>query len=293
MTSRDTSIQVELERGAMAAEPDRITDRLIEFQQQRISGAVYVDAVLEESISKSVFLFQDGWIIYAGMAIPEPGEFLAEISRYLPVTVLREALGFAAKRASVRRVVRALVKVGVVGWPEIAEAIRMQALTLLTELEDTVGQVRLEAGPTTFDLHHESQAPKLSVEALLAELARQRLESDARPVVLSVDDSPIARATIERHLGGDYQVVSCGTAADAIAALYRVDAIECLLLDLTLPDMDGLDLCGVIRKRFENLPIIMVTSRDGIADRLRGRMAGANRYITKPFLAAELLAAIA
>ena len=293
--SINASSQVAVQERTTSLEPGfgPIADLLVGFQQQGASGMVCVDAVLEGSVSKRVFLFQDGWVIYAGKAIPEPGEFLAEISQHLETTVLREALGFAAKRTSVRRVVDALVKVGVVGWSEVIEAVRLQVLSLLTELKGASGRVYLKSSASAFDLRYENGMTGFAIDELLAALDRGP-ERDFRPTIVSVDDSPIVHKIVERHLGQSYKIVRCQTAVDAISALYQEQGtIACLLLDLTLPDMDGLDLCGVVRKRFGDLPIVMLTSRDKITDRIRGRLAGANRYITKPFSPTELLAAVA
>jgi twitching motility two-component system response regulator PilG len=58
-----------------------------------------------------------------------------------------------------------------------------------------------------------------------------------------------------------------------------------------MPDIDGLDFCKTIRKipKFKDLPVIMVTARDGFVDKLKGQIAGTNKYITKPFQPEELL----
>jgi DNA-binding response OmpR family regulator len=69
------------------------------------------------------------------------------------------------------------------------------------------------------------------------------------------------------------------------------DRISLLILDLTMPDIDGLQLCRTIRSipKFKNLPIIMLTARDGFFDKIKGQMAGSDRYLTKTFEAEKLL----
>ena len=110
------------------------------------------------------------------------------------------------------------------------------------------------------------------------------------PIVLSVDDSPIVQVSIKRALAGHYNVLFTSEPVEAITIL-RQHSVELLLLDLTMPDMDGLDFCKMIRKnpKFRDLPIIMVTARDGLIDKMKGQLAGTNRYITKPFKPEELL----
>lgn len=110
------------------------------------------------------------------------------------------------------------------------------------------------------------------------------------PIVLSVDDSPIVQISIKRALSGHYNVLFASQASEALSILNQ-NSIELLLLDLTMPDIDGLDFCKTIRKipKFKDLPVIMVTARDGFVDKLKGQIAGTNKYITKPFQPEELL----
>ena len=70
------------------------------------------------------------------------------------------------------------------------------------------------------------------------------------------------------------------------------EAVDLVLLDLTLPDLDGLAVCRTLRARDERLPIIMLTARSEEADIVVGLDAGADDYITKPFRLAELLARV-
>ncbi|MDJ0900834.1 MAG: response regulator [Xenococcus sp. MO_188.B8] len=110
------------------------------------------------------------------------------------------------------------------------------------------------------------------------------------PTILSVDDSQIVQISIKRILTGRYNLLFASQAADALKILNR-NSVDLVLLDLTMPDVDGLDFCKIIRKipQFQNLPIIMVTARDGFFDKIKGQMAGSNGYITKPFKPEELL----
>jgi CheY-like chemotaxis protein len=110
------------------------------------------------------------------------------------------------------------------------------------------------------------------------------------PLVLSVDDSPIVQISIKRALSGHYEVLFASQASEALSILNH-KSIELLLLDLTMPDIDGLDFCKTLRKipKFRDLPVIMVTARDGLVDRMKGQIAGTTKYITKPFKPEELL----
>jgi CheY-like chemotaxis protein len=116
------------------------------------------------------------------------------------------------------------------------------------------------------------------------EVARQQA------TILVVDDSELMRQLISRVLSDCYHVLVVGTAMEAFALLDR-EPIELLLLDVSMPGIDGLELCRSVRNmsKFRNLPIVMVTAKDSFFDKVKGRMAGATEYLTKPFANEQLL----
>ncbi len=108
--------------------------------------------------------------------------------------------------------------------------------------------------------------------------------------VLVVEDAARLRAIVVQRLREDgYAVDHAGTGEQAIllAAATRYDAI---LLDLRLPDMDGFAVCEQLRRAGCWAPILMLTARDSLADRVAGLDVGADDYMTKPFDFPELLA---
>lgn len=111
------------------------------------------------------------------------------------------------------------------------------------------------------------------------------------PTVLAVDDSHTVLLVIERTLQqAGIQIV---TARDGLTALTRMvdDRPSLVLLDIQLPHLNGYSICQIIKKRwdFRQTPIIMLTGMDGIFDKMKGRLVGANEYLTKPFEPAQLL----
>jgi len=111
------------------------------------------------------------------------------------------------------------------------------------------------------------------------------------PSVLLVEDdaaiaAPLARA-LERE---DFRVTLVESGAEAIG-LARGN-IDLVLLDLTLPDIDGLEVCRAIRQTDRRLPVVILTARTDEADVVIGLDAGADDYVTKPFRLAELLARV-
>ena len=104
------------------------------------------------------------------------------------------------------------------------------------------------------------------------------------PIILSVDDSLIVQASIKRALQDDYKVLLSDNAVEALKILNN-NKVDLLLLDVTMPDIDGLEMCKTLRKipKFRQLPIVMVTARDTLIDKMKGQIAGTNHYLTKPF----------
>ena len=107
--------------------------------------------------------------------------------------------------------------------------------------------------------------------------------------VLLVEDEENLASLIEAYLGREGYGVVLASSGGAALELLDAEAIRLVVLDLNLPDMDGLDLCRQIRAR-SDVPIVMLTARDEPADRLSGLKAGADDYIGKPFSPAELVA---
>jgi len=112
----------------------------------------------------------------------------------------------------------------------------------------------------------------------------------ALPVVLSVDDSPIVQTMIRRALCEKYEVTSASSAVEALGVLNQ-RRVNLILLDVTMPEIDGFEFCRTIRKisKFKDIPVVMLTAKDGMIDRAKGHLAGTNRYLTKPVQKEELL----
>lgn len=110
------------------------------------------------------------------------------------------------------------------------------------------------------------------------------------PTVLVGEDDAGLRAALERVLRFEgYRVV---VAADGAEVLDQVDtsAPDCIVLDVNMPHVDGLAACRTLRRRGETLPVLLLTARHGVAERVEGLDAGADDYLVKPFAIEELLA---
>jgi CheY-like chemotaxis protein len=124
----------------------------------------------------------------------------------------------------------------------------------------------------------------------IADRINAPIEIDNRPIILSVDDSKIVQVSIRKAVGDLYNVQFASNAMDALNMLNTMP-ITLLLLDVTMPDIDGLELCRTIRNigKFKNLPIVMVTAKDGLLDKMKGQFAGSTHYLNKPVDREKLL----
>ncbi len=110
-------------------------------------------------------------------------------------------------------------------------------------------------------------------------------------LILVVDDEPKIMKLAQDYLNqAGFRVVSAEDGTTAIASA-RHERPDLVVLDLNLPDRDGIDVCRVLRRE-SDVPIIMLTARDAETDRLIGLELGADDYITKPFSPRELVARI-
>lgn len=110
--------------------------------------------------------------------------------------------------------------------------------------------------------------------------------------MLVVEDDEEIAAQIAKALRGDgYTVDVLENGADA-AEEVSINAYQLVVLDVMLPGMDGWSVCRELRRRRENVPVLMLTARDSVEDRVRGLEEGADDYLVKPFDARELLARV-
>ena len=109
--------------------------------------------------------------------------------------------------------------------------------------------------------------------------------------VLVVDDEPGIRDSLGRALRLEgYEVATAADGADALDQLRTGGEPDALVLDVLMPNVDGLEVCRLLRSKGSRLPVLMLTARSGVADRVAGLDAGADDYVVKPFALEELLA---
>lgn len=131
----------------------------------------------------------------------------------------------------------------------------------------------------------------------LDEIRRQAAANEGKPkgrTILVVDDSATVRKLISGKLEKSGHTVVC--AEDGVEGLARMreQLPDLVLLDITMPRMDGYEVCRQIRSNPESreIPVVMISGKDGFFDKVRGRMAGTTAYITKPFGPETLMKAL-
>jgi twitching motility two-component system response regulator PilG len=112
--------------------------------------------------------------------------------------------------------------------------------------------------------------------------------------VLVIDDSNTIRRSAEIFLKqGGHDVMLAEDGFDALAKVndYQPQLVFC---DILMPRLDGYQTCAIIKRnvKFASLPVVMLSSKDGVFDKARGRMVGAEEYLTKPFTKDQLLQAV-
>ena len=112
--------------------------------------------------------------------------------------------------------------------------------------------------------------------------------------VLVIDDSTTIRRSAEIFLKqGGHEVLLAEDGFDALAKVndYQPHLIFC---DILMPRLDGYQTCAIIKRnsKFASVPVVMLSSKDGVFDKARGRMVGAQDYLTKPFTKDQLLQAV-
>ncbi len=171
------------------------------------------------------------------------------------------------------------------------------------EWAEATGFVEQAAVATQVAAPAAARAPAATAPAAGAAAARARATpapapAKAAPVprppgrkVLVVEDSAISRTVINRTLSSKgFNIVEAEDGFQALAQLTN-EMPDLVLLDLIMPGMDGYKVLAHMKKKpeFADIPVIILTSRDTLFDKLRGKMSGSDEYLTKPFSAQELI----
>src|SRR6056297_1195985 len=112
--------------------------------------------------------------------------------------------------------------------------------------------------------------------------------------VLLIDDSRTIRRSAETMLTREgCEVITATDGFEALALIHKHEP-DLIFVDIMMPRLDGYQTCAIIKNNasFRHVPVVMLTSKDGLFDKARGRIVGSDQYLTKPFTRDELLAAV-
>lgn len=112
--------------------------------------------------------------------------------------------------------------------------------------------------------------------------------------VMVIDDSNTIRRTAEIFLkSAGCEIILAEDGFDALAKITN-EHPDIIFVDIMMPKLDGYQTCSLIKRnaRYKSIPVIMLSSKDGLFDRARGRMVGSDQYLTKPFTKETLLEAV-
>jgi len=116
---------------------------------------------------------------------------------------------------------------------------------------------------------------------------------DGRKIML-IDDSRTIRRSAETMLNREgCEVITANDGFEALALIHKHKP-DLIFVDIMMPRLDGYQTCAIIKNNanFRHVPVVMLTSKDGLFDKARGRIVGSDQYLTKPFTRDELLAAV-
>jgi twitching motility two-component system response regulator PilG len=112
--------------------------------------------------------------------------------------------------------------------------------------------------------------------------------------IMLIDDSRTIRRSAETMLSKEgCEVITANDGFEALALIHKHEP-DLIFVDIMMPRLDGYQTCAIIKNnaRFKNVPVVMLTSKDGLFDKARGRIVGSDHYLTKPFTRDELLSAV-
>jgi len=160
---------------------------------------------------------------------------------------------------------------------------------MLLKVDRFFNHFQFDIGNTLEEATTPTAAETASRESLSA-IAAARAQAGAKKVLV-VDDSSVARKAARFVLeGAGFKVVEAWDGFEALGQLQN-ESPHLMVLDLVMPGMDGYEVLKLVRanSKFAHIPVIILTSRDTLFDKLKGKLSGTNEYLTKPYKGDDLL----
>lgn len=177
-------------------------------------------------------------------------------------------------------------------WKENGQGRHLQNIVNLLEQDLCFYEVAAQADMDVLTLATDL-APMVQAGAISLHPYRV-IEEQVRPVVACVDDSQTIQQFVKLSLEAEgFEVLQLMDPKQALTVLIEQQP-NVILMDIEMPKMDGYELCRMVRQvdMLKEIPVVMLTGREGLIDRMRARMSGCTAYLTKPFNPQELLALV-
>lgn len=172
---------------------------------------------------------------------------------------------------------------------DIADCFSFKGLTTQLVAKRTLYELSLQTTQTTLTLGNLIKplvyAGKINV------LPFDNRATTAKPLIACIDDSRATQRIVKMTLeAGGYQVLNITDSAKALSTFVQ-QRPALILMDINMPDINGYELCKMLKQSniLKEIPVVMLTGRDGLLDRMRARMVGSSDYIAKPFQPQELI----
>ena len=169
---------------------------------------------------------------------------------------------------------------------QISRYLNRDVVSVAKALYPYITQGIVHLSDTTDSMH-----PAFWNESSQSEQTKQQALRVHAPRVVCIDDGIAFRHSVEAILKEQgYEVFTLGNPLEALGEVFQIKP-DLILCDIAMPELDGYEVCAMLRKStaFRQVPIVMLTGKDGFIDRIKARMVGANDYLTKPFSGLELL----
>ena len=259
---------------------DKLVQELRRLCQEKQSGTLFVTTEEQHSVR---FVIQDGAI----------SDITYRTKHGLDAISFIKNITGGTYTFSGNRVFLSSVKPGSAPLPSTVEIFRLLSAPPQVLASPTPSNPRVATPPVVPTSPDVSTSPVIGLFKVASPLPESVGGNAGAPAkkILVVDDSDFTRKLIVKALrDGGYTVVEAQNGLAAFARLNEENP-DLMLLDIVMPGIDGYKVLSMVRKHetFKNLPIIMLTSRDSLLDKLRGKMGGSDEYLTKPFTPSQLL----
>jgi len=266
--------------------------------KKKVTGLLWIGFYNSTHEIRGLF-FQAGRLLYVSSVELNPLDFAEKIFAFkqpsLTDAVLDHAAGINGKFSSVARLARAIdgfddfdirhalqhacqKSLSAIG----TDSVIVESITRLEKVSFHIEEIQ---GFVWEDFVIAEEPQNILPKQIISPPSPNQLSPSNEPAldrILHIDDSKLSHSFVKRNLEKRYSLIHCLNCKDAMRVLATNPDISAVLLDVNMPGMNGLDFCSTIRQLGYTLPVIMLTAKRTVIDRIRGKNAGADFFLGKP-----------